>query len=134
MMQNEYLESDFITIDQGYAYLMAKLAAFYGNRFLTNFQGIDPSMMKQTWVDVLDKQLTYKPKIDYLIKNLDPSGTIANPNKIYNICNEVRIPVKPAATLTHQKTQQEIDDDHRNAEIARAKLKEFTQGFGKPNV
>lgn len=134
MMQNEYLESDFITIDQGYAYLMAKLAAFYGNRFLTNFQGIDPAMVKQTWVDILDRQLTYKPKIDYLIKNLDPSGTIANPNKIYNICNEVRIPIKPEATITHQKTQAEIEAGRIAKEAAMIKLKEFTKNFGKNDV
>jgi hypothetical protein len=133
-MQNEYLESDFITIDQGYAYLMAKLAAFYGNRFLTNFQGIDPAMVKQTWVDILDRQLTYKPKIDYLIKNLDPSGTIANPNKIYNICNEVRIPIKPEATITHQKTQAEIEAGRIAKEAAMIKLKEFTKNFGKNDV
>jgi len=133
-MQNEFHEKDFFTVDQGYAYLIAKLSAFYGNRFLANFQGIDPRLMKQTWVEILDRQLTYKPKIDYLIKNLDPDGFITNPNQIYNLCNQVRIPVKPEKTLTHQKTKKEIERDAKSAEIARAKLKEFYTGFGKYDV
>jgi len=78
--------------------------------------------------------LTYKPKIDYLIKNLDPDGFITNPNQIYNLCNQVRIPVKPEETLTHQKTKKEIERDAKSAEIARAKLKEFYTGFGKYDV
>lgn len=124
-MSKEYLEIDFFSVDQGYAYLMAKLTAFYGNRFLSNFQGIDPRMMKQTWVEILDKQLTYKPKIDHAIRSLDPEGYIINPNQLYNLLNEVRIPVKPEATITHQKTQAEIERDAKNKEIAMEKLAKF---------
>jgi len=130
-MSHDYKESDFLTIDQGYAYLIAKLTAFYGNRFLTNFQGIDPRMMKETWVDILGKQLTYKPKIDHVIRSLDPDGYIANPNLVYNLCNEIRIPIKPETTLTHQKMESEIIADSKAAEEARAKLKQFLGGFGK---
>lgn len=133
-MQNEYRESDFCTIDQGYAYLMAKLTAFYGNRFLSNFQGIDPRMMKQTWVEILDRHLTYKPKIDYLLRNLDSEGFIVNPNQIFKIFNEIRIPIKPEATITYQKTQEQIDRERIERDIAIEKLREFTGNFGKHDV
>lgn len=133
-MLREYRESDFCTIDQGYAYLMAKLTAFYGNRFLTNFQGIDPRMMKQTWVEILENHLTYKPKIDHVIKSLDPEGFITNPNQIYKLCNEIRIPIKPEATLTHQKTQAEIEATSKARDEAIAQLRAWNIKVGNPNV
>lgn len=130
-MQKDYLETDFLSIDQGYAYLIAKLTAFYGNRFLTNFQGIDPRMMKETWIDILGKHLTYKPKIDHVIRSLDPEGYIANPNQIFNLCNEIKIPVKPETTITHQKLESQKIADAMAKEEAMKKMKEFIGGFGK---
>jgi hypothetical protein len=40
-----------------------------------------------------------------------------------------RIPVKPEATLIHQKTQEEIKVDAKAKEQALQKIKEFTQAM-----
>lgn len=138
---SDYLESDFLSEDQGYAYLIAKLTAFYGNRFLTNFQGIDPRMMKSTWVDILGKHLTYKPKIDYAIMHLDAEGYIANPNKILELCKDVRIPPKPETVLEDYRYRNDPAKEKFKSEFIGPefdagaynlqKMKQFLGNFGK---
>ena len=126
-----YSENDFCKPDQGLDYIFAKMGAIYGASFTRHFEGVDPQIIRDTWKEMLGVYATYKPAMDFAIKYMDkkfPPSAIA----FTELCEQSgRIPVKPEATLTHQKLESEIAADAKAKEEALLKIKEFTKGFGK---
>jgi hypothetical protein len=80
------------------------------------------------WKEMIGNYLTYRPILDFALNNLDPKGFVTTPMAFKELCSQAgRIPVKPETTLTHQKTQAEIEAGAKMKEEAMAKIKEFTQ-------
>jgi hypothetical protein len=80
------------------------------------------------WKEMVGNYLTYRPILDFALNNLDPKGFVTTPMAFKELCSQAgRIPVKPEATLTHQKTQAEIDAGIKMREEAMAKIKAFTK-------
>jgi hypothetical protein len=79
------------------------------------------------WKEMIGNYLIYRPILDFALNNLDPKGFVTTPMAFKELCSQAgRIPVKPERTLTHQKTQAEIDAGAKMKEEAMAKIKQFT--------
>ena len=129
---NEYKESDFCTEDEGIKYVFKMFSIIYGSKITNHWGGMNVNVVMDTWKNMIGKYLTYRPTLDFAINNLDPKGFVTNPMAFKELCAQAgRIPVKPEATLTHQKLASEVIASTQAAEEARAKLKPFLQGFGK---
>lgn len=131
-MSFEYQESDFMTRDEGIKYLFKSLSIIYGNKITNHWGDMDIRVVMKTWQDMIGNYLTYRPILDFALKNLDPNGFVTTPMAICELCKQAgRIPVKPEVTLTHQKTQEEMQRDAQAKEIALKQLKSFLGSFGK---
>lgn len=126
-MENEYKESDFCTKEDGIQYLFKMLSIIYGARLSTHWGEMNMASVMEVWKNMIGNYLTYRPTIDFAIKNLDPSGFVITPMAFVNLCKQAgRIPVKPERTITHQPTQAEIAKNAKAKEEAIAKLREWT--------
>lgn len=129
---SEYKESDFCTQDEGIKYVFKMFSIIYGSKITNHWGGMNVNVVMDTWKNMIGNYLTYRPTLDFALNNLDPSGFVTNPMAFKALCSQAgRIPVKPEATLTHQKLASEIIESSIAAEEARAKLKQFLGGFGK---
>ena len=123
---SDYLASDFTNADNGMDYVFGKMGAIYGASFTRHFDGVDLGLVRETWKDMLGVYATYKPNLDFALKAMDKKF-IPSAIDFYDLCKQAgRIPVKPEATLIHQKTQAEIDAGAKMREEAMAKIKQFT--------
>jgi hypothetical protein len=126
-MTFEYKESDFMTQDEGIKYLFRMLSIIYGAKITSHWGDMNVSVVMSTWKEMIGNYLTYRPILDFALKNLDPKGFVTTPMAICELCSQAgRIPVKPEATLTHQKTQAEIERDAKAKVEALAKIAQFT--------
>lgn len=125
---NEYKESDFCSQEDGIKYVFRMFSIIYGSKITNHWGEMNIASVMNTWKDMIGNYLTYKPSMDFALKNLDPKGFVTTPMAFKELCSQAgRIPVKPESTLTHQKTQAEIDAGIKMREEALAKIKEFTQ-------
>lgn len=62
---------DFCTPDEGLDYVFAKLAAIYGGAFFRHWDGAEPTLVRETWKDLVGRFLTYRPSLDYALAHLD---------------------------------------------------------------
>ena len=123
---SDYLESDFTTADNGLDYVFGKMGAIYGATFTRNWESVDLGLVRQTWKEMLGIYATYKPTLDFALNSMDRKF-VPSAIEFRELCREAgRIPVKPEATLTHQKTQAEIEAGIKMREEAMAKIKAFT--------
>lgn len=67
-----YSESDFCSQEQGLDYVFGKMSAIYGAAFTRHWEGVDPTLVRQVWQEECGRMLTYKPKLDYAIKFMNP--------------------------------------------------------------
>lgn len=99
---SNYLESDFVEMDEGLDYVFVMLGGIYGQAFNRNWEGMDLSVVRQIWKDQIGTFLTYKPSLDYAFGRLSgdfPPSAI----KFREFCNagpavprkELRIENKP---------------------------------------
>jgi len=130
----DYSESDFCQPEDGLDYIFGRMGAIYGAAFMRHWDGVDPLLIRQTWMELLGRYATYKPSMDYALKYMNadyPPSAIA----FAKLCNTgPRIPDKPHSIITKQPTQEEIEEGKRIKEEALAKLREFTKNFGKGKV
>lgn len=128
----KYNESDFCTKEAGIQYVFTMFSVIYGAKFANHWGNVDVNAVMETWKEMLGKHLTYKPSLKWAIQNLAPSSFVPTPMMFLDLCKQAgRIPVKPEATLTHQKTKAEIEAGAKMREEALAKIRQFKQGFGK---
>ena len=128
----DYKESDFCTQEEGIKYVFKMFSIIYGSKITNHWGGMNINVVMETWRGMIGNYLTYRPSLDFALKNLDSKGFITNPMAFKDLCAQAgRIPVKPEATLTHQKTQEKLRVDAKAKEEALQKIKEFTQGFCK---
>jgi len=126
-MMLAYLESDFTNADNGMDYVFGKMGAIYGATFTRHWDGVDLGLVRQTWKEMLGIYATYKPTLDFALNSMNKSF-VPSAIEFKDLCSQAgRIPVKPEATLTHQKTQAEIEAGAKMREEAMAKIKEFTR-------
>jgi len=124
---SDYLASDFTTTENGLDYIFGKMGAIYGASFTRHWDGVNLGLVRQTWKEMLGIYATYKPTLDFALNSMDKSF-IPSAIAFKDLCSQAgRIPVKPEATITHQKTQAEIDKDAKAKEEALTKLRQFTQ-------
>ena len=122
----DYKETDFWSQDQGIQYVFKMFSIIYGARFASHWENMSMAAVMATWKEMIGNYLTYRPTLDFALKNLDSKGFVTTPMAFKELCSQAgRIPVKPEKTLTHQKTQAEIERDAKNKEIAMEKLAKF---------
>jgi hypothetical protein len=127
-MDREYKESDFCTKDDGIKYVFKMFSIIYGAKITNHWGDMNVLAVMNVWKEMIGNYLTYRPILDFALNNLDPKGFVTTPMAFKELCSQAgRIPVKPEATLTHQKTQAEIDAGIKMREEAMAKIKAFTQ-------
>jgi hypothetical protein len=66
-----YSEADFCSKENGLDYVFGKMSAIYGSTFTRHWEGVDPKLVRQVWLDDCGKMLTYKPKLDYALKHMN---------------------------------------------------------------
>ena len=124
-------QNDFCDADSGFDYIFSTMNAIYGSRFEANWQNVDPNIVRQVWKEKLGRFLTYKPSLDYALKQLKgefPPSAIT----FYEYCNAgPHIPEKPISLITRQKTKAEIEEAERKKAEALEKLKELRKSFGE---
>ena len=126
-----YLKSDFTTADNGMDYIFGKMGAIYGASFARHWDGVDLSLVRQTWKEMLGVYATYKPTLDFALNSMNQSF-VPSAIAFKDLCSQAgRIPVKPERTLTHQKTREEVFQASIEKQKALEKIKEFTQGIVK---
>lgn len=67
-----YSESDFCSVEQGLDYTFGKMSAIYGAVFTRHWEGVDAGLVRQVWKDECGPGLTYRPKLDYALKHMNP--------------------------------------------------------------
>ena len=126
-MISNYSENDFCTIDQGLDYIFGKMGAIYGATFTRHWDGVDLGLVRDTWAEMLGPYATYKPTIDFALNSMDKSF-VPSAIAFKDLCKQAgRIPVKPERTITHQKTQAEVNQAEIDKDIAIAKLREWRE-------
>ncbi len=122
-----YSESDFCTADQGLDYIFGKMAAIYGAAFTRHWDGVDLALVRQTWKEMLGVYATYKPTMDFALNSMN-KAFVPSAIAFKELCAQAgRIPLKPETTLTHQKTQVEIEESQKAKDEAIRKIREFTK-------
>ena len=118
-------QNDFCDADSGFDYIFSTMNAVYGARFESNWQNIDPLIVRQVWKEKLGRFLTYKPSLDYALGHIKgdfPPSAIT----FRDLCNAgPSIPEKSVVAITQQKTKAEIEESERRKAEGLAKLKEL---------
>ena len=128
-MMSNYSELDFCTPDQGLDYIFGKMGAIYGAAFTRHWDGVDLGLVRDTWKEMLGVYATYKPTIDFALNSMDKSF-VPSAIAFKDLCCQAgRIPVKPERTITHQKTQAEIEASAKAKEEAMAQLRAWGIGL-----
>ena len=123
----EYKESDFCTKEDGIRYVFKMFSIIYGSKITNHWGDMNVSAVMDVWKEMIGNYLTYRPILDFALKNLDPAGFVTTPMAFAELCKQAgRIPVKPSQTITHQKTQEELIKDVKAKEEAMAKIRQFT--------
>ena len=117
----EYKESDFCTKEDGIRYVFKMFSIIYGSKITNHWGDMNVSAVMDVWKEMIGNYLTYRPILDFALKNLDPAGFVTTPMAFAELCKQAgRIPVKPSQTITHQKTQEELIKDVKAKEEAMA--------------
>ena len=126
----EYCETDFCTKDEGIRYVFKMFSIIYGSKITNHWGDMNVSAVMDVWKEMIGNYLTYRPILDFALKNLDPKGFVTTPMAFADLCKQAgRIPVKPSQTLTHQKTQAELIKDAQAKEEALGKIRQFTKNI-----
>ena len=122
-------QNDFCDADSGFDYIFSTMNAIYGARFESNWQNVDPQIIRQVWKERLGRFLTYKPSLDYALGHLKgefPPSAVT----FREMCNAgPNIPDKPVVAITRQKTQAEIAEGERVKAEAIAKLSALRKSY-----
>ena len=127
----DYVEADFCKPDLGVKYVFAKMGIIYGSMFRTHWGDMDKQSVIDTWVDILGRYATYRPNLEFAIKNMDKTF-IPSAIAFRDLCSQAgRIPDKPHSMITKQPTQAEIAVTQKQKEEALIAIRRFTNGIRK---
>jgi len=121
-----YSQADFCTIDQGLDYIFGRLGAIYGAAFTRHWDGVDLSMVRQTWGELLGRYATYKPNMDFALKNM--GKFVPSAIEFKELCSQAgRIPDKPHTMIEKQLTTEERIAVAKAKGEAMEKIAQFTR-------
>jgi hypothetical protein len=125
----EYNKADFCEPEQGIKYLFAKISIIYGSKFNSHWEGIDQQSILQTWAELLGVYATYRPSMDFAIRNMD-KNFIPSALAVFELCKQAgRIPDKPHSMITKQATAAELIQAQIAKNEALRKIREFAQSI-----
>lgn len=131
-LSTEYKPEDFCSIEQGLDYIFARMGAIYGAVFTRHWESVDPDLVRQVWAEECGRMLTYRPKLDYALRCMNPEKP-PSALAFKNLLNSgPAIPDKPHFHLEATKTQAELAEEKRRADIARAKIRELVNSLRMP--
>ncbi len=130
-LSNKWREQDFCTVDQGMDYIFGKMGAIYGAMFTRNWAGVDPTLIRQVWADECGRMLTYRVKLDYALKHMNPDRppTALQFKALLNA--GPLIPDKPDFHLEVKKTPEQVAADAKRADEARAMIRQLVAKMKK---
>jgi len=129
MVMPTYSPTDFCSKDQGLDYIFGRMGAIYGAAFTRHWEGVDLSMVRQTWGEMLGVYATYKPTIDFALNSM--GKFVPSAIEFKDLCVQAgRIPTKPHSIITKQQTQAEIAVTQKQKEEALLAIRRFTKQFG----
>lgn len=121
-LSTEWRKQDFCTIEEGLDYVFARMGAIYGATFTRHWEGVNPTLVRQVWANECGRMLTYRPKLDYALKYMNPDrppSALAFKNLLVS---GPAIPDKPNFYVGHVPTPEELEEERERAELARAKV------------
>lgn len=131
-LSTEYKPEDFCSIEQGLDYIFARMGAIYGAVFTRHWESVDPVLVRQVWAEECGRMLTYRPKLDYALRCMNPEKP-PSALAFKNLLNSgPAIPDKLHFHLEATKTQAELAEEKRRADIARAKIRELVNSLRMP--
>lgn len=102
-----YSANDFCSVENGIKYLFARMGAIYGASFTRHWEGVDQAIIRQTWGELLGRYATYRPSLDFALKNM--CKFVPSAIEFKELCAQgPRIPDKPHSIITKQPTQEEL--------------------------
>ena len=102
-----YCANDFCSVDNGIKYLFARMSAIYGASFTRHWEGVDQAIIRQTWGEILGRYATYRPSLDFALKNM--GKFVPSAIEFKELCSQgPRIPDKPHSIITKQPTREEL--------------------------
>lgn len=120
-----YCASDFCSTENGIKYLFARMGAIYGASFVRHWDGVDQSVIRQTWGEILGRYATYRPSLDFALKNM--GKFVPSAIEFKELCTQgPRIPDRPHSIITKQPTQHELAMTAQAKEEALQKIRSFT--------
>ncbi len=129
---SEWREQDFCQVEQGLDYIFARMGAIYGAVFVRHWEGVDHSLIRQVWAEECGRALTYRPKLDYALKHMNPDRPPSALQFAKLLNDGPRIPDKPHTLITRQPTVHEKIATEKAKQEALAKLRELTQQMRMP--
>lgn len=121
-----YSDKDFCSSENGIKYLFSRMGAIYGAMFTRHWEGVDQSITRQTWGDLLGRYSTYKPSMDFALKHM--SKFVPSAVEFKELCTQgPRIPDKPHTMIEKQLTTEERIAVARAKGEAMAKIAQFTK-------
>lgn len=131
-LSSEYREQDFCEVDHGLDYIFARMGAIYGAVFVRHWEGVDVGLIRQVWAEECGRGLTYRPKLDYALKHMNPDRPPSALQFAKLLNDGPRIPDKPNFHIERQLTAAEVAEQKRRGEEARAKLAEMVKYMRMP--
>jgi len=121
-----YSANDFCSIENGVKYLFARMGSIYGASFTRHWEGIDESLTRQTWGEILGRYATYKPSMDFALKHL--GKFVPSAIEFKELCSQAgRIPDKPHTMIEKQLTTEERIAVAKAKGEAMAQIAKFTR-------
>ena len=117
--------NDFCDPDSGFDYIFSKMNAIYGAMFANNWRDTDPALVRQVWKEECGVGLTYRPKMDYALRFMNPDRPPSALAFAKLLNDGPRIPDKPNFHVERQMTQAEIQAEQERGAAARAKMREL---------
>ena len=100
-------QRDFCDADTGFDYIFTKMNGIYGSLFANQWRDVDPDVVRQTWKEECGFGLTYRPKMDYALKNMHPDRPPSALAFAKLLIDGPPVPVKPVEMITKQLTEAE---------------------------
>jgi len=119
-----YLESDFCSQEHGLDYMFGKMSAIYGATFTRHWEGVDVALVRQVWKDECGRGLTYRPKLDYALKHMNPERPPSALAFAKLLNDGPAIPPKPDFHIGYDKP---IPKDSPVAKKAMAEIKKMLE-------
>ena len=113
--------------DTGFDYIFTRMNAIYGATFANHWREVDPDIIRQIWKESCGTCLTYRPKMDYALKNMNPDRPPSALAFAKLLIDGPSIPVQQYTAITKQLTQEERVVLHEAKSNAMERLKELSK-------